>query len=186
MQLSRKERRMLRREEKQRELERVLSGAKKKNLLKLAVCAFIVLAIGYGGYRFIFTSPKGEDPKASVLGSCITHSGGMHIHPHVTIRINEEQQEIPKDIGVSVRCMRPVHTHDAAGTIHVEFPRAHDFTLGDFFKVWGKEFSSTQIFDFRVDENHLLSINVNGEPNSEYENLILKDGAKIEITYGAR
>lgn len=168
--LSKKERRMLRREEKQRAIEHARSGQKQKNFLKLTAIA-VVVAAAYGGYLFLFASPDGENIEANLFNSCVTHSGGMHIHPKLTLRANGEVQEIPSNMGISPACMRPIHTHDSSGTIHVEFPRKHDFTLLDFFKVWGKEFPLDS------------AMTVNDEPNSEFENLVLRDGDRIEIQY---
>lgn len=42
--------------------------------------------------------------------------------------------------------MRPLHTHDTSGQIHVEPIVARDITIGDFFLVWGKVFNSSGIF----------------------------------------
>jgi len=70
--------------------------------------------------------------------------------------------------------MRPVHTHDSTGIIHVEFPRKHDFTLRDFFTVWDEPFNK---------EGYSVSLTVNDEESLERESLILRDGDKIEIKY---
>src|SRR5262245_29031219 len=50
----------------------------------------------------------------------------VHIHPHLTIMVNGQQQTIPALIGINVdgrgnpTSFLPLHTHDATGTIHVE------------------------------------------------------------------
>src|SRR5947209_1562386 len=46
----------------------------------------------------------------------------MHIHPHLTILINGQDQVIPAGIGVEASGDLPMHTHDDSGTIHIESP----------------------------------------------------------------
>jgi hypothetical protein len=107
----------------------------------------------------------------------------FHIHPSLEINISGENMTIPANIGVSPTCMNSLHTHDDTGLIHVEAPEKRDFTLADFFAVWNKEFSRNQILDAKVDANTEIVMTVNGTPSNEYENLVLKDGDKIVISY---
>ncbi len=110
----------------------------------------------------------------------------FHIHPHLTIVINGATQTIPADIGISLTCMHPIHTHAATGKIHIESPVPRDFTLGDFFAVWGKTFNQNQILDSGVDASHTITVTVNGSPVDTYENTVLHDGDQIIISYGAK
>ena len=61
--------------------------------------------------------------------------------------------------------------------------REDDTRLDNFFKVWGKEFSSNQIFEYTNGPEGNISMTVNGELNTEYENYEMKDGDKIVIQY---
>ncbi len=116
---------------------------------------------------------------------CVEHSVGlsMHIHPELEIYINNEKVKIPANIGIDPTCMKAIHTHDDTGKIHLEYPEAYDFKLGDFFTVWGKPFSKNQILDKTADSTHTVTMTVDGQPNSEFENLIMKDEQKIVIRY---
>ena len=144
----------------------------------------LVAAAGFGIYTYLFSGSGEGSVVYDPTKSCINHAGaGMHIHPTLRIIVNGEVQEISANTGVSAGCMRPLHTHDATGRLHVEFPRQRNFILGEFFKVWGKNFSSSQILDYVVDANHVISVTVNGEESTEYENLIFKDADRIEIKY---
>ena len=179
--LTKKERRQLKREDKRKGLEHSKKAKAKKGWLTWGVVILVIGVVGFGIFRYLFSGDGivASDP----LKSCVRHAGGMHIHPSLTIVINGLEQEIPRNIGVSASCMRPLHTHDDTGRLHNEFPRQLDFTVDDFFKVWGESFSSTQILDFAVDDTHTVSITVNGEENDDYENLILRDLDRIEIRY---
>src|SRR2546425_11589398 len=42
-------------------------------------------------------------------------------------------------------CFRGLHTHTAAGIIHIESRARRTFTLGDFFAIWGQPLNSTQV-----------------------------------------
>ena len=183
-QLTKKERRQMRREEKKMAAEHATKSKGVKNSLVWVVVFILVAAAGFGIYRYLFSGAEGEPVVFDPTSSCVTHAGGgMHIHPELSIDINGERQEISSNIGVSPGCMRPLHTHDATGKLHIEFPREYDFTLGEFFKVWGKQFSGSQIFDYATDETNAISMTVNGEESLDYENLILNDADSIEIKY---
>jgi hypothetical protein len=109
----------------------------------------------------------------------------MHIHPYLEIIIDGKKEPIPGSIGVSSGVMRPVHTHDGSGELHVEGPCKRDFVLGDLFKIWGREFSSECIFDNCVSSGGELTMTVNGIENSEFHNLILRDQDKIIIKFNS-
>lgn len=98
----------------------------------------------------------------------------FHIHPELTIMRDGTKEEIPANIGITVGCMNPLHTHDVSGVIHVESPQPRDFTLGDFFAVWKKPF---------VDENYTARVSVNGADVPTGEVTILRDKEKVVVTY---
>lgn len=107
----------------------------------------------------------------------------FHVHPHLQIFVNGQKQDIPANIGDSLICLHPIHTHDSSGTIHVESPEPRDFTLADFFAVWGKVFNQNQILDSVVDGSHIIKVTVNGAPVDTYENTVLHDEDQIVISY---
>jgi hypothetical protein len=143
----------------------------------------IVIAIAvFGG---IIGSAAYSNKNFQPRNMCVEHSNAlsMHIHPIVRIKIDGQPTAIPANIGIDPTCMKAVHTHDDTGTVHLEYPEKHDFTLGDFFAVWGQNFSKTQILDKNVDDTHTLTVTVDGQPNEDYEKLILNDKQQIEINY---
>ena len=58
-----------------------------------------------------------------------------------------------------------------------------DTRLGRFFQVWGKDFNLTTIMDKKNDQGGTVKMLVNGKENAEFENYLMKDGDKIEISY---
>lgn len=107
-----------------------------------------------------------------------------HIHPTVEIFVDGTEIALPANIGVAPGIMRPLHTHDSTGEIHVEGPAKMDFTVGDFFDVWGRTFNQTCIFDNCVtEESEELLMYVNGEINTEYGEYVMKDHDNIRIEF---
>lgn len=106
-----------------------------------------------------------------------------HIHSTLSITINGEKLIIPSNIGVPTGVMRPIHTHDSSGKIHIEGLCPRDFTLGEFFDIWGQTLTDECIMSYCEDETHTLTMFVNGIETTRYRDLILKDNDEIEIVY---
>lgn len=101
---------------------------------------------------------------------------GVHYHPELKIFVKGEQIEIPPNIGL-VGGHQPIHTHEDAPIVHLEFPAKvmkEDTRLGRFFEIWGKDFRS-------FGQN--VTMTVNGELNTEFENYEMKDKDVIELRY---
>ncbi|MFT5179556.1 MAG: hypothetical protein ACI9GH_000582 [Candidatus Paceibacteria bacterium] len=142
----------------------------------------VTLVILLGGV-WLVGSPEDltDDPNNPILST-----NGIHYHPEVEIYIYGEKQDIPSDIGL-VGGHSPVHTHDTDGIIHLEYGsgvvRGDDTRLGNFFEIWGKEFNSNQILDHVSGSDGTVTMTVNSELNTEFENYRMKDGDKIEIRF---
>ncbi|MDP3728918.1 MAG: hypothetical protein Q8R18_05725 [bacterium] len=106
-----------------------------------------------------------------------------HIHQTLTITVNGEQIIIPANIGILSGIMRPIHTHDSSGKIHVEGPCQRDFTLEEFFDLWGQTFTEDCIMENCIDETHTLKMYVNGVETTLFGDYILKADDEIEIIY---
>lgn len=142
-----------------------------------------IVAVFFGGSIWWSKSLQKSDPEV------ITRSG-LHWHPILEIYVKGEKQEFPPNIGVGTQYastptydpsmrMTAVHTHDDVdqGIIHLEFSgvvRKEDTKLGNFFKIWDKDFNS-----FGPD----VKMSVNGQENTDLENYLMKDADKIELRY---
>ena len=74
--------------------------------------------------------------------------------------------------------------HDATGVIHIESPVERNFTLGEFFDIWGRAFSDSRLFDYQVSPGSSLQVYVNGEPTGDVRNIVLHQHDEIAIVYG--
>ena len=108
-----------------------------------------------------------------------------HVHAHLNIRIDGELQLIPAGIGILPTCFSWLHTHVDSGIIHVEAPAERDFTLGEFFDVWGRPLSATQVGDRAVGPGESMFVFVDREPYSgDPRAVVLRDLEAIEIQVG--
>jgi len=148
--------------------------------MKATVIIVVLTIIVVGGIFLVEGREEGKPP----LERCVQHGGiSMHIHQELKITVEGTPIAIPANLGIQPLCMSPIHTHDDTGTVHVEYPTQQDFTLGQFFSIWGQALSSTQLMDRKVDDEHQLVMIVDGNPSTEYEKLVLKDKQKIELRY---
>lgn len=145
----------------------------------------LVTLIVLGGGIFFLS--KG-DSSSSIPKDQIVAESGMHWHPKVTVYIKGEKQPFSNGIGLNGSVHNPVHTHDDANQdiVHMEFEglvKKEDTKLAKFFQIWGKEFSSAQIFDKKNGPEGTVKMTVNGKENTEFENYLMKDGDQIEIKF---
>ena len=159
-----------------------------------------IAAIG-GLIWFVATRPP--IPESEIISK-----KGIHWHSELTIYMKGVKQEIPANIGIGA-VHQPIHTHDAIGTIHLEFQglvRKQDITLGQFFKNWGKDMQSFGSNMRPSDERGSteasrsnmrpsdergsteasrpnVRMTVNGEENIEYENYVMHDKDIIELRF---
>jgi len=108
-----------------------------------------------------------------------------HVHAHLALFVEGEQLEVPPNIGIKGGCIYWLHTHDASGIIHVEAPSQHQFTLDQFFRIWGKPLSSMALLDRQTDASHQIRAFVNGEPfPGDPAEIPLEKHTVIVIQYG--
>ena len=156
------------------------------NFKKIRNWGIFIVVLGlivWGIYAMMGNTGYGDLPVTEInIGS---HQNiALHIHSDLEIIIDGNETEIPANIGVYPGIMRPLHTHDDTGEIHIEGPYARDFTLGEFFDVWNKEFNQTCIFEYCTDKGE-LKMSVDGQESTEFENIILRDGLEIVIEYNS-
>ena len=102
----------------------------------------------------------------------------MHFHPELTITVNDTNERVPVNIGITPNCMAEVHTHDTTGQIHVESVTPdRTFVVGDFFAVWGEPLAR---------EGYVLRASIDGEVYEEADEIAavaMSDGMQINLAY---
>jgi hypothetical protein len=105
-----------------------------------------------------------------------------HIHTRLSIEHNGAKVTVPANIGMvsagyAMICIYWLHTHDDSGTIHIEAPGGN-YTLADFFAVWGEPLSSTRVGPY---SGHVRAY-VNGAPfDGAPQDVPLRDGDQIKL-----
>lgn len=178
--LSKKERRELKRQERDAGQRKKMRASKLQKVVGIVVTVVLIGGGVWAGVRYVRSIPP--TPEGDIISKT-----GLHWHPHLTIRTKGEDQKVPANIGINGVTMAPLHTHDAIGTIHMEMEgrlvTKDDTRIGKFFKIWGKQFNSSCIFDSCNGPDGNVKMLVNGEENTEFDNYPMKDGDKIEIRY---
>jgi hypothetical protein len=111
----------------------------------------------------------------------------FHIHAMLHIYVNGLLSPLPADIGLdSAKGLESsMHTHDSTGIIHMEAPHHFDYTLGDFFSVWGVKLGPAQVGELKGYGGDHLHFYLNGKPLHNPAALVLHKGDSVVIGYGA-
>mgnify|MGYP001582295965 FL=1 len=107
---------------------------------------------------------------------------GLHWHSKISIAVRGQNVPVPANIGLGA-VHNPIHTHDDPGVIHMEFDgavRQNDTRLQKFFEAWNKQLSATCLLD---ECGGTVTMRVNGVPNTELGDYIMKNKDTIEISY---
>ncbi len=109
----------------------------------------------------------------------------QHIHPKLKIEVDGINENIPNEIGLSDICEKAIHTHEEGdGTIHVEAQDNRQYTLGDFFSVWGRSIERDgYVLFLTIDGHPFLDAIINDQPQPIKTFIILKDGQQIIMSY---
>lgn len=147
--------------------------------------ALMALAVGVSLFMLTSNSSVSKLPISNSPASYPHDSMGMmHIHTHVTLVIDGKPAVVPAQIGIDqslwnmhtldsygMTGMAPLHTHDTSGSIHVESYKDQDYTLGELLDVWGMPL-----------ENYNVKVTSDGNPVSDYRDLVLKDGQQVVLS----
>jgi hypothetical protein len=121
------------------------------------------------------------------LPALTAEGAALHTHQHLDIFIDGKSIPIPSGIGTnpSKGFISDIHTHDTSGIIHVESPRVQTFTLGQFFDIWGVQFTAQSIGGYTTHDDKKLKVYVNGVLyQGNPRELVLETHQEIVVTYG--
>ncbi|MBO0887770.1 hypothetical protein J2P12_01575 [Candidatus Bathyarchaeota archaeon] len=155
-------------------LQNVQRQRRQRTIIGFAIVILLV-AIIVGVVIFYPRAPPDPVRLPSYLDHCVLGSLVYHSHPNLVITISGVSQQIPVTFGsgFDTDCARVIHTHDSTGVLHVETDQDMNYTLGDWFLIWGHWagsttttiFNSTQVFNNKVGSGHTLTMTVNGNPD---------------------
>lgn len=161
----------------------------KNEYFKLNRAKVVLIGIAISIPRILTTFMYGGIGKGQLDNE--TNPMMTHIHPELSITTDDKPLTIPAGIGIisslwnnhtldiygmqempemSMSGMAPLHTHDDSGTIHLETSVNRNYTLDEFFEIWGLD----------IDEK-TVNASVNDIPVADYNSIILEDGQKIVL-----
>ncbi|HEY1680483.1 MAG TPA: hypothetical protein VGF98_02440 [Candidatus Tumulicola sp.] len=117
-----------------------------------------------------------------------TEGVAEHVHAQLQLYDRGKRITVPASIGMSetAGCLYWIHTHDSNGYIHIEAPVIKNYTLGQFFDIWGRELSWTRAAGLTAPHGNRLSIWVDGKSwhGSDPRTIVLRDHESIVIQNG--
>ena len=115
-------------------------SVKKKNNRKVPkgwIVGILAIVIIAAGTALILPSTKAQSVIDDVQCNSMEQAV-FHIHAHLDIFSDGQQNDVPSGIGIPGNCFYWLHTHDTSGIIHIEAPVQKIFTLGQFINIWEK------------------------------------------------
>jgi hypothetical protein len=175
---------------KKKVLEEVRKQRQRRTIISIAIVVVLIGTIGYGVYALTQTKGGGNFP-FTCLGSELT-TVHVHPWLRISINTGAgiTNVTVPTAIGIlnpqisnggiasGGSCFEPMHTHDSSGIIHIEAGSVtSQYTLGAFFQIWQVTygtvsvngasrpvvFNNTDIFGYRTDSTHTLSLLVDNQ-----------------------
>ncbi len=158
---------------KKKILEQVERQRRQRTVITFTIVALLIVIIVVA-VIFLPRPPPNPVELPPYLNHCVTGSLVYHSHPDLSVTISGVQRTLP--ITFSSSCAQPIHTHSSDGVLHVETDQDINYTLGDWFLLWGNFaadstmtiLNSTQIFSYKAGPGtvHSLTMTVNGNPDS--------------------
>ena len=103
----------------------------------------------------------------------------------ITIKIHEKNYPLDKTIGHDYgNCLHAIYVEDASGKVFIKANDLQQYNLGQFFDVWHKSFSSTQLGNCITSQTKPVNVAVNGKTTTEknVRNILLKPNESISIS----
>jgi hypothetical protein len=131
----------------------------------------------------------GLKQRLQAIGLPVLSQEALAFHIHMLLQVYVDGKAVPVPQGVGIDAVQQfitvLHTHDATGIIHVESPTQTNYTLGQFFDVWGVPFSSSTLGAYSNTGDKQIRVFLNGKPyDGDPTGLVLKQHELIAVTYG--
>jgi len=113
------------------------------------------------------TATGGQGQQVNGINCKMALDNAFHHHAHLSLFVNGVQYAIPRGTGMKnpgknnfiyhADCYYWIHTHDDTGILHMEPPAAFNFSLKQYFHIWGEPLSTTGVAGY----NGLVTVFVN-------------------------
>lgn len=116
-------------------------------------------------------------------------------HFNVTVTVNGSTVVLPSNIGIAgvevsggrmeTGFVSAIHTHDESGLVHIHSPTVENFTLGQFFDVWGVSFTAERLGGFCAVDGKTVTVKAGGvDIKGDPRDVLIDDGREIVVAYG--
>ena len=133
--------------------------------------------------------PRQEGLQAAVEAAGFPPVGdeSYHVHALLSVFVEGEPVVVPANIGIDTTTgyHSPLHTHTPDGVIHFEADEPSAFTLGQFFTMWGVDFSAQRLGAFTPQGDNAIQVYVNGSPVDDPTTYEINEGDNVVVAYGA-
>jgi uncharacterized protein (UPF0333 family) len=196
-------RRVERRQENQRKEQEQKRAARNRRITvlgSLVVAALVIIGVVVVSFVNSHNSTKSSAPAAVTADTShsvapvvdniaceVNEQVSYHIHAHVSIYINGQQQNIPANVGINQQqgCYYWLHTHDTTGVIHIEAPQPIIYTLGNFFHIWGQQFAQSQ-YPIELSDTNGWQVYVDGKAyKGDFNNIPMNAHTLITMAYNS-
>jgi hypothetical protein len=174
-----------------------ISGWLKSNYKGLFIVFVMVIASilinAYIGFGPTSPSPLPLQNNTNIISNTKANPFAMRISFNLNIIMNNRSLTIPSQIGIEqslwhnhtldkygsaglsmqgqvISGMAPIYTNDDSGVVKVGSTVIRNYTLGDFFNIWG--------FDLKGKNAYAT---INGKSVSDYKDYVLKNNDNIEL-----
>lgn len=153
---------------------------------KTALIIFLVVIFVIAAYILNQKAINQSSYEGLPTVSCIVNTKPIKQSYVFNIKIKILGKDHPLDPNIGhgyARCQRAIYTNDSSGIVYVESNDSDNYTLNNFFQVWGKTFNKKQIFSYRSQSEHKIRVFINGSEVQTIEDTPLKNGETIFIVY---
>lgn len=132
--------------------------------------------------------PQYAHLRERIVGRGLPFAGSERFHIHALLHVYNDGLlvTVPPNVGLDYRdhVESSLHTHDPTGIVHMEAPRPHRYTVGDFFAIWGVRLAANELGSLHDGGGKRVYAYVNGRPISDPAAWVMHNNDNIVIAYG--
>lgn len=174
-----------------------ISGWLKSNYKGLIIVFVMVIASiiinAYIGFGPVSPPPLQSFNNNNIISNTKANPFAMHISFNLHITIDNRPLTVPSQIGIEqslwhnhtldkygsaglstqgniISGMAPIYTNDDSGVVKVGSTIIRNYTLGDFFNIWGFDLNGKNVY-----------ATINGKPVSDYKDHVLENNENIDL-----